>query len=169
MIILGIDTAIRCTGYGVVNVLSVDEFEVLDCGVIETSRKAPHSECLRRLSGGIRELIVAFQPECAAIESVFYQKNIKTAMILSLARGVVICALAENGVSAREYAPRKAKKSVVGSGAASKLQVATMIASMTGISLDKLPLDATDALALALCHGQMALRPDAELFLPPII
>lgn len=169
MIILGIDTAIRCTGYGVVRACSSDEFEVLDCGVIETSRKAPHSECLRRLSGGVQELITAFQPDCAAIESVFFQKNIKTAMILSLARGAVIAALAMNNIPVREYAPRKAKKAVVGTGAASKTQVATMIASMTGISLDKLPLDATDALAIAVCHGQMAKRAEAELFLPPAI
>jgi crossover junction endodeoxyribonuclease RuvC len=169
MIILGIDTAIRCTGYGVVRTFAADEFEVLDCGVIETSRKAPHSECLRRLSGGILELIEAFQPECAAMESVFFQKNIKTAMILSLARGAVIATLAEHNIPVREYAPRKAKKAVVGTGAASKAQVATMIASMTGISLDKLPLDATDALAIAVCHGQMANRADSELFLPPTI
>jgi len=169
MIILGVDTAIRCTGYGIVKAFSPDEFEVLDCGVIETPRKAPHSECLRRLSGGVRELILAFQPDCGAIESVFFQKNIKTAMILSLARGAVIAVLAENNIPVREYAPRKAKKSVVGTGAASKLQVATMVASMTGITLDKLPLDATDALAIAICHGQMASRAEAELFLPPII
>ena len=166
MIILGIDTAIRCTGYGVVEVLSSDTFTVLDCGTIKTPPKAPHSECLRRISGGIRELINAFHPECAAIESAFYQKNVKTAMILSLARGAAIAALAENEIPVSEYAPRKAKKAVVGTGAASKAQVATMIASITGISLNKVPLDATDALAIAICHGQIASRPGAELFLP---
>ncbi|MCK5844227.1 MAG: crossover junction endodeoxyribonuclease RuvC, partial [Victivallales bacterium] len=155
MIILGIDTAIRCTGYGVVKVLSPDDFVVLDCGVIKTPQKALHSECLRRIAGGIRELVSAFKPDGAAIESAFYQKNVKTAMILSLARGAAIAVLAENGVPAREYAPRKAKKAVVGTGMASKTQVATMIASITGITLDKMPLDATDALAIAICHGQM--------------
>ena len=169
MIILGIDAAIRCTGYGVVRVFSPDDFVVLDCGVIKTPQKALHSECLRRMSGGIRELLSEFNPDSAAIESAFYQKNIKTAMILSLVRGAAIAVLAEHSVPVREYAPRKAKKAVVGTGMASKLQVATMIASITGISLNDMPLDATDALAIAICHGQIACRPEADLFLPPVI
>lgn len=166
MIVLGIDAAIRCTGYGVVNVLSPDDFVVLDCGVIKTPRKALHSECLRRMSGGIRELIAESHPDEAAIESAFFQKNVTTAMILSLARGAAIAVLAEHAIPVREYAPRKAKKAVVGTGMASKTQVATMIASMTGITLNDMPLDATDALAIAICHGQIACRPEAELFLP---
>ena len=166
MIVLGIDTAIRCTGYGVVDIEHGDNITVLDCGVIKNPQKAPHSECLRRIAGGIKELIEIYSPDAAAIESAFYQKNISTAMILSLARGAAITALAEKGIPIYEYAPRKAKKAVVGSGMASKPQVATMISSMTGIGIDKVPLDSTDALALAVCHGQTAVRPGGTEFLP---
>ena len=120
MIVLGIDTAIRCTGYGVIDIKTGDDISVIDCGVIKNPRKALHSECMRRIAGGIRELITTYSPEVAAIEGVFFQKNIKTAMILSLARGAAITALAENNIPAYEYAPKKAKLAVVGSGMASK-------------------------------------------------
>jgi crossover junction endodeoxyribonuclease RuvC len=166
MIILGVDTAIRCTGYGVVDIAGGDRISILDCGVIKNPQKAPHSECLRRIAGGIRELVKNYSPEAASIEGVFFQKNIKTAMILSLARGAVITVLAENGIPSYEYAPRKAKQAVVGTGTASKQQVATMIAAMTGISLEQMPLDSTDALALAMCHGQIAMKPGGIEFLP---
>ncbi len=158
MIILGIDTAIRRTGYGVIEILSLEEIKVLDCGVIDSPAKVPHSECLRRIAGGVAELVEKFSPEEAAIESAFFQRNIKTAMILSLARGAVVATLATAGVPAFEYAPRKAKKAVVGTGMASKNQVAVMVASITGVSVDKVPLDATDALAIAICHGQYHFR-----------
>jgi len=166
MIILGVDTAIRCTGYGVVDIQHGDRVSILDCGVIKNPQKALHSECLRRIAGGIKELVNTYSPEAASIEGVFFQKNIKTAMILSLARGAVIAVLAENGIPSYEYAPRKAKQAVVGTGMASKQQVATMIAAMTGLSLDQMPLDSTDALALAMCHGQIAVKPGGSEFLP---
>jgi crossover junction endodeoxyribonuclease RuvC len=166
MIVLGVDTAIRCTGYGVIDIQHGDRISILDCGVIKNPQKAPHSECLRRIAGGIRELVTTYSPEAASIEGVFFQKNIKTAMILSLARGAVIAVLAENGIASFEYAPKKAKQAVVGTGMASKQQVATMIAAMTGLSLDKMPLDSTDALALAMCHGQIAVKPGGIDFLP---
>ena len=165
MIILGIDTAIRCTGYGVIKIAAGSDPEVLDCGMIKNTPKMPHSECLRRIFGGINELCSAHKPDHAAIESAFNQKNIKTAMILSYARGAVMTALAINNIPVYAYAPRKAKKAVAGSGAASKIQVATMIASMTGLSMDDIQLDSTDALAIAMCHAQTALLPEAEIFL----
>ena len=68
MIILGIDPAIRTTGYGVIRADSIATFEILDCGVIANSPRLSHTECLRRLAGGIRELVRAFQPDCASIE-----------------------------------------------------------------------------------------------------
>ena len=166
MIVLGVDTAIRCTGYGVIDIQHGDKISILDCGVIKNPQKAPHSECLRRIAGGIRELVTTYSPDAASIEGVFFQKNIKTAMILSLARGAVISVLAEHGITAYEYAPRKAKQAIVGTGMASKQQIATMIAAMTGLAIDKMPLDSTDAIALAMCHGQTAVKPGGLDFLP---
>ncbi len=166
MIILGIDPAIRCTGYGVIDMQSSDRIAVLDCGVISNKPKMPHSECLRRLTGGIRELVAGFNPDCVSIEEAFYGKNIKTSMVLSMARGAIIAALAEVGVAVYPYSPRKAKKSVVGSGAASKDQVAAMMAVRLGINVTDIPDDATDALALAICHGQLAIVPGMSALMP---
>ena len=162
MIILGIDTAIRCTGYGVIDLQRNGEIKILDCGVIKNKPKVPHSECLRRLYGGISELCNSFNPEVAALESAFYHKNVKTAMILSYARGSVMTALVNNGIPAYAYAPKKAKQAVVGTGNASKEQVASIIASMTRLNIEKIPLDSTDALAIAICHGHIAIRSNAE-------
>lgn len=166
MIIIGVDTAIRRTGYGVVDMRGLDQATVLDCGVIKNGAKLPHSECLCRIAGGIRELVNRFHPETASIEDAFVSKNIKTAMILSLARGAAITALAELEVATHAYSPRSVKKAIAGTGAAVKEQVAAMIAAMLGLDLEGIPDDATDALALAVCHGQVALRPELSFLLP---
>ena len=166
MIILGIDTAIRCTGYGVVAMPDLKTIEILDCGVIKNSPKLPHSECLRRIGGGIKELIERFNPEAAAIEGAFVDRNIKTAMILSLARGAAIYNCAEAGLPVFEYSPKVAKRAVTGTGNASKEQIAAMMAGMLAIEIKDIPRDSTDALALAICHGQIALKPELSFLLP---
>lgn len=153
---LGIDTAIRCTGYGIIDFLPTGNMKVLDCGVIKNTPSMSHSECLRRLAGGIRELIENFHPDSAVIEEAFVNKNIKTAMILSYARGAVMTVLAENSIPIYAYSPRKAKLSVSGNGNASKEQIALILSSMLGIAVNEIPLDSTDALALAICHGRIA-------------
>jgi crossover junction endodeoxyribonuclease RuvC len=165
MVILGIDTALRCTGYGAIRMVSPNDALILDCGVIRNPASAPHSECLRRLAGGTRELVARFNPAAAVVEGAFYQKNIKTAMILSMARGAIVAALAEAGVPVWSYAPRKAKQAVVGNGNAAKDQVAAVLAALFRLRCEDIVLDATDALALALCHGRMAMSPAADVLL----
>ena len=168
-IILGIDTAIRCTGYGVVEMYSPGKFRILDCGVIKNSRELLHSECLRRLSGGMKELVERYKPDSASIEGAFVGKNIKTAMTLSLARGAVIATLAGFDVKVYQYSPATAKRSAVGRGDASKEQVALMMAAMCGMDVKRIPNDSTDALALAICHGHASSRPElAGLMVKPI-
>ena len=166
MIILGIDPSLRRSGFGVIRMLSADRAEILDCGVINVSANAPQSECLRRLNGGMHELLQAFQPEQVSIESPFYGKNIKTAMILSMARGVIIAVMADAAIPVFAYSPSHAKRAVVGSGAATKSQVAAMISARFKIDVSSIPDDATDALALALCHGQVAMVPAMAAMLP---
>ncbi len=156
--ILGVDTAIRKTGYAVLRLSAPGRYEVVDCGLIRNAKELPHSECLRRLSGGIREIVRTFHPDSASIEMAFVSKNIRTAMILSLARGAVIASLAENSIPIFEYSPKTAKRAAVGSGEASKEQVATMMAAICGIDISGVPDDATDALALALCHANISTR-----------
>ena len=151
--ILGVDTAIRKTGYAVLRLTAPGRFEVADCGLIRNGKDLPHSECLRRLSGGIREIVGTFHPDAASIEMAFVNKNIRTAMILSLARGAVIAPLGENGIRIYESTRKTAKRAAVGRGEASKEQVAAMMAAVCGIDISGVPDDATDALALALCHA----------------
>lgn len=166
MIIIGIDTAIRKTGYGVLEMTGANVLKVLDCGVIANSPKLSHSECLRRLSGGIRELVETYHPDAAAIEGAFVSRNIRTAMILSLARGAVIARLAELTVPVYEYSPKTAKRAATGNGEASKEQVAALIAAFGKLDVQDIPNDSTDALALALCHGATALKPGGAELLP---
>lgn len=159
MIILGIDTAIRCTGYGVIEMKSLDDISILDCGIIKNKPKMLHSECLCRIAGGMNALIDKYNPDVASIEDAFVGKNVKTAMILSLARGAAITEMAKANIPVYAYSPKSAKKATVGIGAASKEQVATMIASMLGLNLADIPLDSTDALSLAICHAQITTHP----------
>ena len=156
--ILGVDTAIRKTGYAVLRLNAPGRYEVIDCGLIRNAKELPHSECLRRLAGGIREIVRTFRPDSASVEMAFVSKNIRTAMILSLARGAVIASLAESSIPIFEYSPKTAKRAAVGSGEASKERVATMMAAICGIDISGVPDDATDALALALCHANISTR-----------
>lgn len=164
MIILGVDTAIRKTGYGVVEMTTPSSVKVLDCGVIANSQSLPHSECLRRLFKGIGQLLETFSPDVASIESAFVNKNIKTAMILSLARGAVIASLAVRDTAVFEYSPMTAKRALTGRGDTTKSQVASMVAALGGLDVSDIPDDSTDALALAICHGSLVLRATGDMF-----
>jgi crossover junction endodeoxyribonuclease RuvC len=152
MILLGVDTALRCTGYGLIEVEG-KQFRAIDCGVIRNKPKLRHSECLRRVAGGIREIVAKFSPGVSAIEGGFFAKNAKTSMVLGMARGVVVGELATAGIDVYEYAPRRVKQAVAGYGNASKDDVAITVARMLGLDVADIPDDATDALAVALCHA----------------
>lgn len=165
MIILGIDTALRCTGYGVLRA-DQDIFEAIDCGVIKNKKELSHTQCLLRLSRGIKELIKTFKVDVAVLEGAFFAKNVKTTMILGYARGAVMTALAECGVPVYAYSPKEVKVSAGGTGNASKYQVAMILSSVLNIDVSKLEYDATDALGLALCHANRSLRSDNEYTLP---
>lgn len=156
MIILGIDPAIRTTGYGVIKAdpESGCGMEILDCGVIRNQATVPHTECLRRLHGGILELITLYAPDCAVLEDPFVGRNAKTAIILGMARGSILTALAEKSIPAFAYTPTVAKRAATGSGSADKNRIAFLLAAEFGIEVEKIPLDSTDALALAMCHIQ---------------
>ncbi|MBR7121093.1 MAG: crossover junction endodeoxyribonuclease RuvC [Lentisphaeria bacterium] len=162
MVILGIDPAIRTTGYGVIKVdpSAGDGMEILDCGVICNKPSMPHTECLRRLHGGICELISLYSPDCAVLEEPFLGRNAKTAIILGMARGGILTALANCQIPAYAYAPSVAKRAATGCGSADKKQIAFILAAEFGIETEKIPLDSTDALALAMCHIQRLRFPD---------
>ena len=156
MIILGIDPAIRTTGYGVIKAdpAAGGGMEIIDCGVIRNKPSMPHTECLRRLHGGIDELINLYSPDCAVLEEPFVGRNAKTAIILGMARGGILTAVANRNIPAYAYTPSVAKRAATGSGSAEKDRIAFLLAAEFGISVENIPLDSTDALALAMCHIQ---------------
>ena len=162
MVIFGIDPAIRTTGYGVIRIVD-RSFEIIDCGVIANTQKMAHSECLRRLYGGVSQICELYKPDCAVLEDPFVGRNSKTAIILGMARGGIVASLANNGIPAYSYTPSAAKRAAFGNGHAAKEQVACLLAGELGISIDNIPLDSTDALALAICHAQKVLHPELSV------
>jgi len=160
MIVLGLDPAIRTTGYAVIEAAEGTPVKLLDCGVIVNTPKMPHSECVRRLHGGVAELVNTFHCDCASLEDPFVGRNSRTAIILGMARGAILSALALAGVPAYSYTPAVAKQSAAGRGSATKEQVALMLACEFRINADAIPLDSTDAIALALCHLQRMQHPE---------
>jgi crossover junction endodeoxyribonuclease RuvC len=150
MKVLGIDTALRSTGIGVVDE-QAGHLVAVDYGRIRNPQDWAHSQCLVAIHEGIGDVIAKTKPDCVALEGGFFSRNAKTAMILGQARGVAIAACALHGLSVYEYSPRRVKQAVVGSGSATKDQIGKMVASL--LSLEKAPQhDAADALALAICH-----------------
>ena len=148
--VLGIDTSLRCPGVGVVEAEG-SRMRALEYGCLRMGAGLKRSECLRRASQGVRDLLLRWHPDAAVVEGAFFCRNAATAMALGEARGAVIAACAAEGVPVYEYAPRRLKQSVVGFGAASKEQVRAMVRRL--LSLDGDPQeDAADALALAICH-----------------
>ena len=148
--ILGIDTSLRSSGVGIIEVKGSD-MRALAYGRIRNKPAVPHSTCLENIFNSITELIEAHAPDCAAIEGAFFAKNAKTAMVLGQARGAAITACAIKSLELSEYSPRKVKSAIVGTGAAQKDQVAKMV--MRLLNLTEQPReDAADALAIAICH-----------------
>ena len=149
MIILGVDTSLRSTGYGVLEV-SGSQLRALEYGNIPNKPALRLSECLEKIHSRISGLVAKYEPDEISIEKVIYGKNANTMLLLGEARGAVIVACA--GKMMYEYEPRRVKSSVCGNGMAEKPQVQKMIRTL--LALDELPQnDAADALALAICHA----------------
>lgn len=152
MRVLGIDTALRCTGLGVVE-RSGPRWRAVDYGLVRNGPKLRHSECLFRLQEGVREFIARTQPDAVALEGVFFARNPNTAMLLGEARGAVMAAVTTLGLPLFEHAPRRVKQAVVGFGGAGKEQVGLMVKRLLALA-EVPPPDAADALAIAICHLQ---------------
>ena len=151
MTILGIDTSLRSTGYGVLSVEG-SRMRMLDCGNIPNRATLPLTACLKAIHAKVAELIAAYRPDVMAVESVIYGKNAGTMLVLGEARGAVLTAAADAGLSVYEYEPRRMKKALCGNGLAEKEQVQRMVKTL--LNLPELPQnDAADALGLAICHA----------------
>jgi crossover junction endodeoxyribonuclease RuvC len=150
VIVLGVDTSLRSSGYGVL-LKEGTRMRALAYGTIKNPAKASLSECLKNIHATITKLIAEFNPDVMAIESVIYGKNAGTMLLLGEARGAVITAAAHAQLPIYEYEPRRMKKAVSGNGLAEKEQIQRMVKTL--LSLDELPQnDAADALGLAICH-----------------
>ena len=150
MTVLGIDTSLRSTGYGVLEVVG-SRMRCLGCGNVRNAAKLPLTGCLRAIHAKVAELIAAHRPDVMAIESVIYGKNAGTMLVLGEARGAVLTAAADAGLPVYEYEPRRMKRAVCGNGLAEKGQIQRMVRTL--LALPELPQnDAADALGLAICH-----------------
>ena len=152
MRILGIDPGSLRTGYGVIDLVPRGVSPV-DYGCITSSSKMTLPQRYCKIFDSLKIIIEKLHPDCLAIESLFYCKNIKTAFKLGEARAVAILAAGQSGLPFYEYAPRLVKQAVVGVGSAHKSQVKKMVRALLNIRDQEISEDVTDALAVAICHG----------------
>jgi len=150
--VMGVDPGVVATGFGVVEMGRDGLIYYLGSGVVRPRRNQAFSHRLQQIYRGLCQQIEKFSPQLMAVESPFYAKNVKSAMLLGQARGVALLAAAEAGVEVQEYSPLEVKQAVVGYGRAGKEQVQAMIRALLHPPPD-LAADAADALAVALCFA----------------
>ena len=153
MLVIGIDPGLTTTGFGVVRNVG-SSVEVVSVGVIRTDRDDPAARRLAGLYLDIVELIEEIRPEVMAVERVFMNRNRLTATRVGQASGVLMLAASLAGIEVFEYSPSAVKAIVTGDGSASKSQVQQMVARRLSLAKVPSPVDAADALAIAMCHMQ---------------
>jgi crossover junction endodeoxyribonuclease RuvC len=152
MLVIGIDPGTATTGYGLVREEQNGALTIVDFGVIQTPAKVPMPQRLRQLYRELKDIALLHRPDSGAVEKLFFQKNVRTAISVGQGRGVAILALAETEIDIAEYTPNEIKQSIAGFGGADKAQVQYMVKAL--LNLDEIPQpdDAADALAVAICH-----------------
>ena len=155
MIVLGIDPGTATTGYGLI-AKDNNSINVLDFGVITTTPKEESHHRLRKIHERLNDLIKEFSPTEMAVEQLFFNTNITTAITVGQARGVALLAAARFELSLGEYTPLQVKQAITGYGAARKNQVQQMVKTVLGLDEIPRPDDAADALAIAVCHVNSA-------------
>lgn len=163
--VLGVDTSLRSTGYGVVE-MSGSNMQAIRYGCLKTKPAWSRTACLQCIMDGLLTVLCETEPAEVAIEGAFYAHNVRTAMTLGEARGVALVTCARQGIPIYEYAPRRVKMAITGRGSAEKDQVMHMVMRLLGLQ-EKVQSDAADALALAICRLQagrgLAAREDQPL------
>jgi crossover junction endodeoxyribonuclease RuvC len=152
MRVLGLDPSLTSTGYGIIE-YDQNVWNAVQYGVIKSSPRLPFHQMINTIRLEIEDLIKKHRPEEIAIENPFYAHNVKTAMLLGQVRGAVLVAIASYKCSLHEYSALEIKKAVTGYGQAEKDQVSFMVRTLLHIDDDNMPLDASDALAAAVCHA----------------
>lgn len=151
--ILGIDPGFGRVGWGII-VQAGSEWRMANYGCIETSMQDPFIDRLAGLHQEILKLIKKYQPTRMAVEDLFFFKNLKTAIKVGQARGVILLTAVENKISVDEFTPLQVKQSITGYGRAEKCQMQKMVQTILGLKKKIKSDDAADALAVALCAGQ---------------
>lgn len=153
MIILGIDPGIERTGYGVLEIESPKKRAIkkIYWGCIETHKKDGHSVRLLKIHQAVIKLIKEYKPDYIGIEKLFFFKNVKTALSVSEARGVILVAIAQNNIPIIEFTPLQVKQTLTNYGRADKKQVQTLVKMTLHLKEMPKPDDAADGLAIALC------------------
>ena len=151
-IILGIDPGVAIVGYAVVEAQG-DALRMIACDVIRTPTGHPLAHRLQLIYQQLAELVSSYHPQEAALEELFFGRNVSTAIAVGQARGVTLLALANSGLSIAEYTPNEVKLAVTGYGAAKKEQVGEMVRILLNLEAVPRPDDAADAAAIAICHA----------------
>ncbi len=152
MRILGVDPGYAISGYAIVD-YEGNKFKVIKYGVVRTPSKMQMQKRLNKLFDKYSEIIQTYKPDHMAIEELFFNKNVKTAIAVGQARGVHIVAASQNNVPVYEYTPLQVKQGVVGYGRAEKAQVQEMVKLLLNLKTIPQPDDAADALAISICHA----------------
>lgn len=153
MRILGLDPGTATTGYGIIDVED-GELRLVVYGVIETAAGEPAEQRLQSIFRQTNSLIATYRPNRAAVEQLFFGRNITTAIAVGQARGVLLLALADAAIPMSEYSPPKVKEAVTGYGKAEKAQMQLMVRHLLGLEESPHPDDAADALAVAITHAR---------------
>lgn len=151
MLVLGIDPGTAITGYGLVQETE-GGLALVDCGVITTPAGQSLPLRLQTIYQGLTSLIERARPSTAAVEELFFGRNVRTALSVGQARGVTLLALADAGLPIYEYKPLEIKQAIAGYGNAGKEQVQEMVRMLLGLPDIPRPDDAADAVAVAICH-----------------
>ncbi|MBU0712787.1 crossover junction endodeoxyribonuclease RuvC [bacterium] len=156
--VIGVDHGLHHTGYGLLVKMN-KQISCLAWGTIDTSPRIPFAQRLKQIYHELIEVIGRWTPDVMAVESAIYAQNVRTALLMGHARGAALLAAANSDLEIFEYSPKKIKSAVVGNGAATKEQVRFMITRILNLRETDIPFDASDALAVGICHlNQLQLR-----------
>jgi crossover junction endodeoxyribonuclease RuvC len=155
LLVLGVDPGTAILGYGLVR-QDGPSLTAVDYGVLTTPASLPLPRRLAILHSGLAALIDRYHPDAASVEQLFFTKNVRTAIAVSHARGVVLLAIEQAGLPVYEYTPLRVKQAVLGYGRGDKVQMQTMVRMLLGLPSPPQPDDAADALAIAICHLNLA-------------
>lgn len=156
MLVIGIDPGTAITGYGFIVEQADKTLQMVECGAIRTPAKYSAEDRLNILHERLVAILHTFQPNCAAVEKLYFSRNVRTALHVGQARGVIMLALAQCNIPVYEYNPMDVKLAVTGYGMAEKMQVQMMVKALLQLNEIPKPDDVADALAVAICHAHSA-------------